>query len=419
MVDVMDRAIQVAGRDVAVPEAIRREVTPWGRHPGVGVIGAWFRRAREVIVAIDPLLGELEGAYRQHFLRSDATLTALCISFLIVPLLLLVSTDYLLFGSSVAFGLLLLLRLILATFCAIVVVRLRRVEDAHSYDRLLGIWMVGSISMMLIVNMSRPPTFIQPVMIYALLVLALFVIVPNQPWHRLLLAGLYLASNTIMFMTGRRVADPVTTNLIWAAVLLSIVIGGAVASHCSRLRRRQFAARVELERIRDELEIIATTDGLTGVLNRRRLLEVAVAELERARRYGRPLAIIAVDLDHFKDVNDHFGHAAGDAVLTTLAVTLQAQTRRQDAVGRTGGEEFAVILPETSVETATEIAERMRAQVGAAKLVAANGVPLTVTASFGVAEVRPFDRSAEDALRRADEALYRAKRLGRDRVEIA
>src|SRR5205823_7690515 len=103
---------------------------------------------------------------------------------------------------------------------------------------------------------------------YAVLVLALFVIIPNQLWHRILFAGLYLSANLIMFATGGRVADPITANLIWGAVILSIGIGVAVASHCSRLRRHQFVARIELERIRDELQVMATVDGLTGVLNR-------------------------------------------------------------------------------------------------------------------------------------------------------
>ena len=418
MVQIVDRGIQVTQPDMAVASIEAHDVALGEERPGIRLIDGWIRRGRGLVAAIDPPLEGLEAAYRQHFLRADGIQAALCISFLIVPLLLLVSTDYLLFGSSVAFGLLLLTRLTLATFSAIIVLRLRRVADPRTYDRLIAHWMVGAVSVMLIVNMSRPPTFIQPVMIYAVLALALFVIVPNQPWHRLLLAGLYLTSNAIMFATGRRVADPVTTNLIWAAVLLAVVIGVAMASHCSRLRRRQFVARVELERIRDELEVMATTDGLTGVLNRRRFLEIAVEEVKRTRRYGRPLSIIAIDLDHFKDINDRFGHAAGDDVLTTLAHALQEQTRQQDVVGRIGGEEFAIVLPETSIETASELAERIRAHVRAVNLVA-DGTPLTVTASLGVAEVRPADRSAEEALRRADEALYRAKRLGRDRVEVA
>jgi diguanylate cyclase (GGDEF)-like protein len=428
MAEVMDRVIQatprdvavsgVAPRDVAVSGNVARDVSLGAAGSGSGLIDGWIRSGRSLVAAIDPPLAELEAAYRQHYLRADATQAALFIGFLIVPLFLLVATDYLLLGSSIAFGSALLLRLILGTFSTIVVLRLRRVTDPRDYDRLIGSWIVAAIVIMLLVNMSRPPTYIQPVMIYAVSVLAVFVIVPNQPWHRLLLAGLYLTSNAIMFATGRRVADPVTTNMIWAAVLLASIMGAAVASHCSRLRRQQFAARMELERVRDELAVMATVDGLTGVLNRRRFLEIAADELVRAHRYNRPLSIIAVDLDHFKDVNDRFGHATGDDVLATLARALQEQTRQQDVVGRIGGEEFAMILPETSIETTRDLAERIRAHVGAVKL-AAGSVPLTVTASLGVAEVRPSDRAAEDALRRADEALYRAKRLGRDRVEIA
>jgi diguanylate cyclase (GGDEF)-like protein len=241
---------------------------------------------------------------------------------------------------------------------------------------------------------------------------------PTQLWHRFLLAGLYIGGNVVMVMTGRRDTDPVTSNLIWGTVILANVVGIAVGSHFSRMRRRQFVARLELERVRDKLQIMATIDGLAGVLNRRRFMESATEELARARRYARPLSVIAIDLDYFKTVNDRFGHGAGDDVLAALAQTLQAQTRRQDIVGRLGGEEFAVILPETTIETAIALAERMRVEVSMVKL-SVGGVPLTVTTSLGVAEMRPSDRTAEDLLGHADQALYRAKQQGRNRVEVA
>jgi two-component system, cell cycle response regulator len=184
------------------------------------------------------------------------------------------------------------------------------------------------------------------------------------------------------------------------------------------MRRQQFLARIHLERSHDNLHAIATTDALTGLLTRRRFLEVGADELERARRYSRPFSLIAIDLDHFKQVNDRYGHAAGDAVLAGVAAVLREQTRQHDLVGRIGGEEIAIALPETGLETARLVAERIRSRVSAL-VPTADGIKIPVSASFGVAVAGPSDTSVMEMLKRADQALYRAKRFGRDRVEAA
>jgi diguanylate cyclase (GGDEF)-like protein len=281
----------------------------------------------------------------------------------------------------------------------------------------LALWIIGSGAALLAINLVRPPTLAQPSAMYALIMLAVYLVMPSQLSHRLLLATFFSGVTSVILFTGQRIADPMTVKLLWVGIILTNAMGVIVATRLSRMRRRQFVARLELERVRDELQIMATIDGLTGVLNRRRFLEIAAEELERARRYERPLSVIAIDLDHFKDVNDRLGHAAGDDVLVALARTLQEQTRRQDAVGRLGGEEFAIILPETPSETARTLAERMCAHLRSVP-VTTSGEVLTVTASLGVAEVAPTDRVVEEVLQRADQALYRAKHRGRDRVEV-
>jgi len=367
---------------------------------------------------IEPPLAGLEAEYRQHFLKSDADQALVGVALLTVPLLFFIWSDYLLFGRSLGFVLLVLLRFCLLCFTATIAYHLRRARQYQTYDRLITIWAIGGFAAILAVNLTRPPAYTQHIASDILIVIAGYLIIPNQLPHRLLIAALFTGSTAALFLSGRRIADPVTANLIWETLALTNVIGIVVSTRFYRLRRRQFLARVELERVRDELHVMATVDSLTGILNRRRFLEIAEQELERARRYGRPLSIIAIDLDHFKDVNDRLGHAAGDDVLASLARVLQDQTRRQDVVGRIGGEEFAVILPEASREEAVELAERVRAHLRSVT-VAASGIALTVTASLGVAELLPADRSASETLRRADQALYQAKRQGRNRVEAA
>jgi len=171
----------------------------------------------------------------------------------------------------------------------------------------------------------------------------------------------------------------------------------------------------ERKRAEELLLELATTDGLTGLTNRRHFLERGRAELERARRTGHPVSCIMFDVDHFKKVNDTYGHDAGDAVLKTLARTARETLRGMDVLGRIGGEEFAAILPETDLEAALHAAERLRLAV-ASMNVEHDGRPLPVTVSLGVALSSGPDESLDDLLRRADQALYRAKQGGRNRV---
>ncbi len=167
----------------------------------------------------------------------------------------------------------------------------------------------------------------------------------------------------------------------------------------------------------ERLRELATTDGLTGLANRRRFLEALEHEVQRHRRYGTPLALVSIDVDRFKRVNDTWGHAVGDAVLRALSAICRAEVRDVDTVGRIGGEEFAVLLPDTAPEEAMAVAERLRVAVQAAPLLTAAG-PLSVTLSLGVAASPPCD-GADALLREADRALYRAKARGRNRVEQA
>jgi len=163
---------------------------------------------------------------------------------------------------------------------------------------------------------------------------------------------------------------------------------------------------------------LATIDPLTGVLNRQALLARLDGELERSTRYGGQLSVILVDLDHFKRINDSHGHAAGDAVLHDVAEVLELNIRNVDAVGRYGGEEFMVILPETDVDAAASIAEKLRRLVARHSVVLDDGFAATVTLSAGVAGGLGAHLELEPLIRDADNALYSAKALGRDQVYV-
>lgn len=173
------------------------------------------------------------------------------------------------------------------------------------------------------------------------------------------------------------------------------------------------------KRQRDQLLRLAIYDSLTGAVNRRRFMDCAAREIDRARRYQHPLAVLALDIDHFKVINDTHGHSVGDIVLKRMTEKVAATLRECDVLGRIGGEEFAVLLPDTTLEGATILAERVRRTVeGMDILVGPLHVPVSV--SVGVADgLGLHHETFADGLKRADDALYRAKELGRNRIEIA
>lgn len=177
----------------------------------------------------------------------------------------------------------------------------------------------------------------------------------------------------------------------------------------------------DMRRQERELVRLATTDALTQIHNRRHALALARQELVRQHRTGRPLALLIMDLDHFKAVNDTYGHAAGDALLTKVGAACKESLRAMDVLGRLGGEEFVMILPETDEAQAITSAERLRARVAGLETLAA-GVTVRITTSIGIAiattRSRNPDASLAELLRQADAALYAAKAAGRDRCMV-
>ena len=194
---------------------------------------------------------------------------------------------------------------------------------------------------------------------------------------------------------------------------------------------KELLARVrihtKLKRLQDELreknsqlQTLSITDALTGLANRRYLMTRLQEEVQRAQRHGTPLAVVMVDLDHFKQVNDTHGHAAGDRVLQNLGALLMDSVRATDLAARFGGEELTLVLPHTGTAGALQMAEVLRQKI-AEQAHAVEGATLRQTVSMGLAawEGEGTAPTAESLLKRADDALYRAKQGGRNRVEAA
>lgn len=177
----------------------------------------------------------------------------------------------------------------------------------------------------------------------------------------------------------------------------------------------------ERKQLEEKLRAQAMTDPLTGVFNRRYLQAQATIEMSRARRQNHPIALITIDIDHFKHINDEYGHDIGDEILKNFTQIVSDLLRQEDLLCRVGGEEFAVLLPNTAIEQAQQVAERIRASIEeATTTVEYEGTQqaLKITASLGVTPVLAEEKSLKPALKRADIGLYEAKENGRNQVII-
>lgn len=193
-------------------------------------------------------------------------------------------------------------------------------------------------------------------------------------------------------------------------------MASALQGERENLERAVAERTKELQEANARLERLAVTDGLTGVFNHRRFQEQLQAELLRSERHRRPLAVLMIDVDFFKKVNDALGHPAGDELLRRLAEVLSADLRQTDFIARYGGEEFAVLLPETTKGEAVQVAERMRVAVEGKLNTAEAKWPVHISVSIGVATFPDDGKTGEQVVVAADQAMYVAKRQGRNRV---
>lgn len=234
--------------------------------------------------------------------------------------------------------------------------------------------------------------------------------------HRLLWIGAWCACTIFVMRALTSAFAPTRLGLAQAPLAALLTFFGHVVTLAMSLG----FLLLQRERQEQELERVAMTDPLTGVYNRRTLFELGEKELSRARRTRSSLSLIILDLDHFKKINDRFGHLGGDAVLARFVEVVRGCLRVSDILTRYGGEEFCILLPDVGVAGAKVVADRIRTAIEAAAF-AVDDAPLKVTASVGVASLPSGadEVTLSTLVARADQALYVAKREGRNRVSVA
>ncbi|MCF8110851.1 MAG: GGDEF domain-containing protein [Desulfobacteraceae bacterium] len=373
-----------------------------------------------------------EAAYRKRNAGFNIRHTRFGLGLWGVLLILFIYNDYINLGPVSGFWILFAMRLTVSAVILVFTVVIGRhpglVMNGHGIAGLLVFGWTGFFLIFFFLPISQMPWIIAMVMA---MLIGQFVFIPNRVVTGLA-AALYAMIGTMISVY--LVAGSGPSELVGLFLMLLVPTGTGLFV-CGRFQlehRRSFAmllaaesANAELQRqirAREELEKKlkeqAETDPLTGLYNRRRYETMFIREFQRIKRYGGPMSVLVLDLDHFKRVNDTYGHSAGDVVLQEVAALCRRQLRQVDIIGRLGGEEFVIMLPDTGISDAMTVAERLRKEIESTEIVTDRN-RLYITATIGAAEIVHEDQGIEDLVRRADAALYRGKQEGRNRVEAA
>jgi diguanylate cyclase (GGDEF)-like protein len=373
----------------------------------------------------------MEGRYKRSV--HARTLQHLRISLLVVAVLVLVFSfvDYYVLGATDNFYVLLGMRVIISLCCLILVTILGRQPELFDNPLPLNFVCFLLVTCYILMVPLRIETLNTQLIAVFAVTIALYLFIPNRlPW--MVALSCYLAVGFLFAVHFWSDLPVAVLPILGLVMLVPNTVGFITARRLNGLQREQFAALLEAQeanqllqneivarqRLEGELRHLAQTDDLTGLNNRRWFLELSKQALRYTRRMRTPLALCMVDLDHFKVINDTKGHAAGDRVLILVSEQCRMELRETDIIGRFGGEEFLITLPNANSDNAVVIAERLRLRIEAFELPdELSDVRLTVT--VGIAQVAPDETTLEPALLRADKALYTGKRDGRNMVVVA
>jgi len=363
-------------------------------------------------------LGPLEEKYRRHYLSTDARHSIYGLLFLLVPTFSFMFTDFQFHRNSVSFWPVILIRLVFFVFAAAMVLILTKVKKPKHLDRINLVVTLGVIASVAAINLLRPEMFLTHITVDSLVILCCYLVFPNKMRARVFSAATYTLFLIATMTFWQNDVPEKSLNAIFLALFLANLMGLFISNQYHYFRRNRFQTCEFLLAAQSELKALANTDPLTGTPNRRRFFELGDIELKRFKRYQRNVSILIIDLDHFKTINDSHGHDAGDAVLVEFSSAVKKCLRSADILGRIGGEEFGILLPETTLEEALVIASRVNHLIREMR-VKTNSGTVGISISVGVAQAEQRDRDLEGLIKRADTALYQAKNMGRDQVCVA
>ena len=322
-------------------------------------------------------------------------------------------------------------RIVALTVSFIAIGIIHQKSNVKLVDRVTFMWELVILLHMLIINLTRPRDYVSVIVWDILVINGIYYIVPLPFQYKILTAFLLTGtSGAIMVINRVQLVNPYDRIAVLAAYFISNVYGIFVSMRYDRSHRRNYILLAEekklvgkisertreLEKTQDELKLLAMTDPLTGISNRRHFMSQISKEFERSKRYDEPFSIIVFDIDNFKEINDTYGHEAGDEVLRSFTRHCLTKLRSIDQFARFGGDEFIALLVQTGQYKAKEIAKRLIATIDGLDIQVEKG-SINFTVSIGLTTTDNFS-SVEDLIKRADEALYAAKNEGRNQIAI-
>lgn len=362
-------------------------------------------------------MDDFELKYRAHYLAADARQASNAIAVWMIPVLLFAYPEYLIFGSSPKFAGLLALRLAFCVFSLYTISVVLKVATAREYDYAFLRWAILATAVVLFLNYSWAAYVPPNGAITILILFSSYMVFPNKLSVRLVPPLTLSIGNIVLQWWGAATVSPYSFLTTLAAIVMANILGMVFSSSLQRHRRTEFKARLEETRIKEKLSRLASIDDLTGVFNRRKLIQLATEAFERFDSGSQQFSVLMIDIDNFKKLNDNYGHEAGDLILAKFASYVANNLCEKNIWGRLGGEEFVLVLPNLSCEEAKHVAERLRLGLNEEPGVLQRE-PLNFTISIGLTAARQQDQSFGDVLQRADKALYCAKGNGRNRTEV-
>jgi diguanylate cyclase len=359
-----------------------------------------------------------ERRYRMYFLAQDVKQATWGIMFLLVPLSFFVYNDYLFYQFTSTFYHLVIIRSLFLVVSVSAVVALNKVKNPAAYDWIIFAWAMAGVLVLFLIQANRPAEFVQSFFVDMLITILFYVIIPSGLIFRIGAALILTSVEIFALLAFREPMSQVLANTVFSTYLIGNGAGFFISVNMYRQRRKEFRVLEEEVGLHAEIARMAEIDELTGLYNRRKFLELAEKEVIKCRRYSRPFSFMMLDLDHFKKVNDTYGHQAGDKVLMHFSDLVKNQLRNVDIVGRLGGEEFGIVLVETHLGEARVVAERIRLTLGTEGIHIDGGNSVNVTVSIGLTEVSDTDCMLDHIISQADTALYKVKKEGRDKVEV-
>ena len=360
--------------------------------------------------------GELEKGYRLYSLRDDSRQAMVGILLMAVVVALTIPNDFVFTLQPAVISLLMVLRVIFILCSIALIVHVHRNTDPKSNDSNIFIWGLFGVALNILIIFTRPAIYTGHALTDLVILVIIYLGVPFRLLYRVTLALLFTAGCLVYLAINAQQLTPPWIRVEILSLVFINIVGLIISHHLYSYRRKQYATQVEEEKVKEELRLAASRDSLTGILNHKAFFEQGERELRRFIRYGKPFSLMEIDIDDFKNINDNYGHSEGDNVLQKLVSLVSSHVRQSDIFGRTGGDEFCLLLIETHLEGAMEIAERVRAACCECRLNAGKGVPIHFTVSVGLVESSKNDTNIGHIYSRADAAMYRAKSEGRNRV---